>query len=231
MEVAKPKDPPAIAHHLRLEVADLKPFEEALSAFPHTKAIVRHRTGKKGEHPHLHVFFQLERELTKVGLKDRLRAFNDVFKSLKGQGEWTFRPHDSFEIWCKYVVKNPTHTVIKSDPILDATPRPLIVADPTVTPLQPKVIVRKAKARIDERMVAYCENELKWVRNAHFTLIHYEENICQSQCGKVMTQFTRGRFNDGQAIGWLRNLLYEFADDDLKDVLDRKYPSTAIKYL
>lgn len=226
--MSKPKDPPSLVHHLRFEVADLSAYEEAFKAFPWSKAIVKHITGKTGEHPHLHIWLEYERELTKVAVKDRLRAFNDIFKSISGQGEWSFRPHDSYANWCAYVKRNRSHIVLKGDEQLASCP---IVAEPTGTTTPPKVITLKPKGRIDERMVAYCETEMKWKRGAQFSLDDYFSRKCHVECGRVLTQFLRGRFNDPQAVGLLRNMLYEFADEGLKEGLEVRFPEGALKYL
>lgn len=228
------KDPPAVTHHLRIEVADLSPVIESLKVFPWSKAIVSHKDGKSGEHPHLHIFLEFERALTKVAAKDRLRKHNELFKSISGNSSWSFRPHDSYTVWCKYVCKNLSHTIIKGDEELDKiheeAPKVPIVADSPIRGVAPaKVIVKKRT--ISEKLISHCESELKWIRDTQFGLESYTAGICQKQVGKALTRFQRGKFNDPQAVCLLRNLLYEFADEDLKEYLDSHYPSAAIKYL
>lgn len=228
------EDIPADAHHLRLEVADLKPFYESLATFPGSKAIVIHKNGKTGEHPHLHVFFQLERKLTKVALKDRLRAHNEIFGTLKGQTMWSFRPHDNYTTWCKYVCRNLSHEIIKSDEELDKiheeTPKVPIVADSPIRGApQARIIVKKRT--VAERLVSYCEAEYKWVLNTQFTLDSYYDGTAKKMVGRALVEFTKGRFNDPQAVYMLRNLLYEFADDDLREFLKDHYPAASMKFL
>lgn len=99
------KDPPSDAHHLRLNgISDeMLVFLKGLKGW----CIVSHQGGSKGEHPHMHCFIKHQKPCTKVTVKDRLRK-SPPFQELKGNEDWSFRQHNSFEAWWQYVWRDPT---------------------------------------------------------------------------------------------------------------------------
>lgn len=95
------------------------------------------------------------------------------------------------------------------------------------------VTVKSPQPRLtqSEKMVKYCVTELRWKIDGQFDVESYTSGTCKDQCAKYAVIFTRGRFNDPQAISLLRHLLYEFADPELKLLLEKKYTQHAINYL
>lgn len=231
--MVKGDDPPATAHHLRLEVADLSQFIEPLKTFPWSKAIVCHQSGKTGEHPHLHIFFQLERELTRVALKNRLKAHHDVFKSLYGQSQWSFRPHDSYTIWCKYVCKNLSHSIIKSDEELDTiheeAPQVPIVANGPLqssnVPPARAIVVRKSRAMRD-RFISYLEKERNWKIGEHFIITAETPASYWGQCEREVieaaTEYWEAAFSFPEGERMCRYALYKFSCEEMREVIKDK---------
>lgn len=103
-----------------------------------------------------------------------------------------------------------------------------IVASTTPAVGPTVVVVKKSRMTITERLCHHAEHDLKWTRDGHWTLSHYEARICQKECAKHMTQYLRAKFNDPQAVVYLRNLMYEFADADLKEYLESRFTSNAL---
>lgn len=97
-------DPPAEAHHLRLEVDNL---DECLEVFKDMSncAAVRHEGGKGGEHPHLHIWVQYDTPVTAQTVRNRLKKF-PAFAAVKGNGDWSIRSHNAFDVWINYCMKD-----------------------------------------------------------------------------------------------------------------------------
>lgn len=231
--MTKSDDPPAIAHHVRIEVADLIQFYEPLKTFPGVKAIARHENGKTGEHPHLHVFFQLERELTRVALKNRLKAHHDVFKSLYGNAQWRCKAHDSYTNWCRYVCGNLSHSIIKSDEELDKiheeVPKVPFVANgllqsPGVPPARP-IVVRKSRAMRD-RFIDYLEKERKWKVNQHFIITPETPasywSSCEREVIEAATEYWEAAFSFPEGERMCRYALWKFSCDEMREVIKEK---------
>lgn len=232
------EDSPGVEKHLRFGNYSQELYD-VLVGFPGIKAIVLHTHGAKGEHPHIHVWYEADKPITNQTVRNRLKAYNDLFKSCKSQNDWSFRNHDDWDAWKNYVCSNPSHKVLLDYQDLKACSeaKSMIVA---VTPRTPAdlnapgprtVVAPKKRLTQSEKLIAYCVNDLKWKRDNEFNLQSYETGFAQRKVAKTMTQFLRGRFNDPQAVYILRNMLYEFADDDLKEVLEFKFPESAIKFL
>lgn len=98
------KDPPALAHHIRISGFS----DEMLHALAGLKdwCVVSHQGGSKGEHPHLHCYVKHTVACTKVTVKTRLKKLS-VFEKYSGNEDWSFRAHTSFEAWWEYVFRDP----------------------------------------------------------------------------------------------------------------------------
>lgn len=232
------KDPPAGPnwHYRFTPPANIEAFEEALKTLPGVRAIVKHMRGKKSERPHLHVFVEIGKLITKVGIKERLKAHSDLFASLKQRDQWALMPHDgldTYEPWCTYVCANLSHVIIKSDDVLDkihdeALKVPIVVDGPLQSPDCPPAIRHvggTSRMRWDEKICHNAEVELGWKRDGQFTLDQWytDSRAIQKKVEKHVTQYMRGRFNNNEAIKYARNLLYEFADWDFKEYLDELF--------
>lgn len=88
-------------------------------------------------------------------------------------------------------------------------------------PVTREVVVVKKRMTLAERFISHCENELHWKRDGQFGLDSYDYAV--GLVMKEMTAFLRAKFNDPQGVVIARNALYEFADDDLKEVLCRRF--------
>lgn len=238
-------DEPGQQKHLRFKCTEKAELAGILEGFPGVKAIVLHKMGKSGEHPHLHVWYEAEKPITNETVRNRLRKYNDFFKGLSGQNDWSSRNHDNFTAWADYVTRNLSHTVLLTYQDLslrssNALILPIDIGSPTRTvistpgPRAPAPRVVKSRLTQSEKMILYATNELHWVK-PRFTLSHYEDPHLRKQMFKELNQTvvrcTRGRFNDPQAISLLRNLLYEFADDDLQESLEQIFCKTANNFL
>lgn len=225
--------------HIRFKPA-IKDFAISWITKKSEKYIISEEIGVKDEGLHFHACFMTT--LTESSIR---KAFCDASKKLnipvaKGKGNGVYgstKPCTSEAYVCKAgkIISSKGYEAsqiadfVKEGAVKFAHKIPM----PTVaTPATERVIVaRKARLTMSERLCLHAERDLKWTRDGHWTLIHYEENIAQRECAKVMTRHLRAKFNDPQAVIMLRNMLYEFADEDLKEVLERKFPTNALNYV
>lgn len=223
--------------HIRFKPA-IKEFAVAWITKKSEKFIISEEIGVKDEGLHYHACFMTS--LTDSAIR---KAFCDASKKLnipvaKGKGNGVYgstKPCTSEAYVCKggKIVSSKGYEATQIEELIKegavkfahklSTP---IVA--TSIPTERVIVVRKARLTITERLCLHAETELKWKRDAHWTLEHYEANICQRECAKHMTQYLRAKFNDPQAVVYLRNLMYEFADDDLKEYLEKRFTSNAL---
>lgn len=230
------EDSPGVDKHLRFGNYT-EELHHVLVGFPGIKAIVLHTHGAKGEHPHIHVWYTAEKAVTNQTVRNRLKAYNDLFKLCKSQNDWSFRNHDSWETWKSYVCNNPSHKVLLDyqDLKTHSERQSLIIASTPRTPAElnapgPRVIEVKKKRLTDtDRLIAYCENELKWRRDEQWSLDSYE--TCKMEVRKHMVTVLRSKFNDPRGVVVARNCMWEFADEGLKDVLWRIFTDGVAKYL
>lgn len=223
--MSKSKDPPAPAHHLRIELSNLDEVTASLVSYQYARAVVKHIAGRTGEHPHLHVFLQWEKPITKVGAKDRLRKLPG-FASLHGNGDWSFRPHDSYANWCKYVAANISALSIKSDEDLDQafeeTPKVPIVSSPLNAPGAPAAITRvqtvKSRLTAEQRLIRYIEIEKGWLVGQKFT-IHHDVAKMTTEARKAVIEYSNGRVHNTQLIAMTRNVLFVFGTDEFQEYL------------
>ena len=90
--------------------------------------------------------------------------------------------------------------------------------------------IAKSRLRWDEKICHDAETRLKWKRPKpgdeveayEFSLESWMDGIAQKRVEKQVASFMKMRFNNNEAVKYCRNLLYEFADDDLRDYLERK---------
>lgn len=215
------QDPPGAEKHLRLEPGKRETaieHAELLKGFSGVKAIVLHLRGKTGEHPHLHVWWEsdISGGVTNQTVKNHLKAYNAAFGSYSGQQMWSMRNHNSYETWCNYVLKNGSHQVLLGNPELLAQSveaKLLITAEP-LSPETPVRIIKKPTA--EERLMRFCENELHWVRGNHFHLGHGTA-YWQREARSAVVTHTNNRLNNAQLQAQVRNVMYVFGDDDVKD--------------
>lgn len=234
-----PKDPAAPRHHLRIETPALDPVVEALSTFEWAKSVVKHLAGKKGEHPHLHIWLEFEKPLTKVAAKDRLRKHSDVFKSLSGNENWSFRPHDDYEAWCKYVCRNDSHSIIKGDDLLDQihdeVPKvPIVVDGPLRSPNCPPARVIKSRIPMREKFIQYLERDRYWKRGKQFSMLDkplgwWDE--FENEVVDAATEYWEAAFTVPEGIRMVKHAMWVFSDEDTRSTIQIKNRSAIKKSL
>lgn len=94
------KDPKVLSHHCRLG-RNSPELRAALSGLKGV-CVVSHAGGETGEHPHLHCWFQHDKETTAGTVKNRLHKLS-AFSDFKGNSDWSFRSHNDLPIWWEYV--------------------------------------------------------------------------------------------------------------------------------
>lgn len=236
--MVRSEDPPGVDKHLRFGkiVPDLL---ETLKTFPGVRAVVLHTHGKTGEHPHYHVFWTGEKPVTNQTVRNRLKAFNNLFLGYAGQNDWSIRNHDNYSNWVTYVTNNETSQQLltddKFDEIFENIPKLPIVIDsplrnnpPAALPTTTISIPRKKQLTSEEKLIAFITRESHWKLNSEWT-IGKVEYLAQTPdaayrryseiCAEKIVHYTMGRVYHNQHISLTRNLMYLFADDDLRESL------------
>lgn len=203
--------------HIRLGHFDARPWlVEALSNFPGLKGVVSHKSGTKGEHPHLHVFWEGE-AVTSATIKNRLRAHDSRFGELKGNGDWCLKPHDSWNNWAEYVTSNLTHKV--EIPFGDLPARSALKSvkhASSPSSLNPAVVVVKPKKKpMKDRIVDYCIDVLGWELDV--------TNPTPDQVYRACCACFTFNFHNGQGIAVMRHCIWEFSDEEAREnLMDRQ---------
>lgn len=225
-------DTPSPLKHLRF--GKISPeLSDILAGFPGVKSIVLHTHGAKGEHPHYHVWWEGD-SVTSETIRNRLRKHHDIFKSYSGQNDWSCRPHDSFETWAAYVQRNKTHKVLHTTVVMPELKDTieLVIATP-VTPAIKAPAPRTKKLNAEERLINYCIVEEGFKYN-QWGLQHYEiienKKKMHDLVAEVITSKSNGRLSPQQYIYIGRNVIWTFADPDLREHLTREWSADARKF-
>lgn len=216
------EDPPGAVKHVRFgKVSDA--ILEAISAYPGVKAVVLHTMGKKGEHPHYHIWWEGDSPITNQTLRNRLKVYSPVFGGFSGQNDWSFRNHDSYDTWCKYTTSNLSHKVLKADQKLKdvseaAKILPLsIVSDPPLSATVAPAVVRRAKLPMREKFIQYLKNDLAWVPGERFT-VHSE--LTEDEMSDIVidaaTEFWEMAFTIPEGARMVRHALWVFSSDEIR---------------
>lgn len=225
-------DTPSPLKHLRF--GKISPqLSDILIGFPGVKSIVLHTHGAKGEHPHYHVWWEGD-TITNETIRNRLRKHNDIFKSYSGQNEWSCRPHDSFETWAAYVQRNKTHQVLWTS--VDMPPPKDVIELVIATPQTPQIntpVPRVKKLTSEERLINYCIVEEGFKYNQwgkpHYEVIEYRTQM-HDKIAETLVAYANGRLDQRQMVYMGRNIMYTFADLDLKEFLAKQWSHDARKY-
>lgn len=229
--MVRSEDPPGLQKHIRLgKYTELLLL--AIKEFPGVKTVVLHTHGLKGEHPHLHVWWSSDKPVTNQTVRNRLKACNAIFANMSGQNDWSIRNHDSYETWAAYVQRNKTHKVlhgevppiIQHEPDVIPTPKTPIIAAP----------VRVKKLTAEERLMRYCLVEEGFTYK-QWGLAHYElgspyREKMYEQVSKALITYANGRLDNRQMTYMGRNIIWTFADEDLRDALTRNWSAEAKKF-
>lgn len=221
-QMVRSEDPPGDVKHLRFGRPD---HLEEIKQFPGVKAIVLHKKGKTGEHPHLHVWWEGEKAATNQTIRNHFKKqFPAIFGTdlYSGQQNWSFRNHDSWEVWAKYVCGNTSHEVLLSYRDLDAVSvnaKNLIVATP-ITASKPVILKKRPTA--EERLIAYAVTERKWEKGNHFkNATHHNWNQVADEARECVLEYANGRVHNTQLIAMVRNLMWVFSDAENREVLSK----------
>lgn len=211
-------------------------LSDILAGFPGVKSIVLHTHGAKGEHPHYHVWYEGTKAVTGETIRNHLRKHHEVFKSYSGQNDWSFRPHDNFETWAAYVQRNKTHKVLW---LAEGTEMPppkdtielIFPTPPTITPVIAAPKPKKLTA--EERLINYCIREEGFKYN-QWTTTHYEivelRKQMQDRVSEALVTYANGRLSNQQMIYMGRNIIWTFADPDLRVGLTNQWTQEARKF-
>lgn len=231
--MVRAEDPPGKDKHLRFgQYTD--ELTDVLKGFPGIKSIVLHTHGAKGEHPHLHVWWSGDKPVTNQTIRNRLKLHHDVFKKMSGQNEWSFRNHESYDTWSAYVQRNKTHKILYG--YLPPSPQEVIELVPTpATPAIPAPVkVRVKKLTAEERLINYCLREEGFKYN-QWTLAHYElgttyRDKMHKDVARALVTYANGRLDNRQMSYMGRNIIWTFADADLREVLTDNWSADAKKF-
>lgn len=207
------EDPPGGVKHLRFGSPD---HVSLIKGFPGVKAIVLHKMGKTGEHPHLHVWWEGD-VVTNQTIRNHLKKFDAVFMSYKSQNDWSFRNHDSWEAWAAYVTKNPSHEVLVPYLDLEEVSKQASLVVPKVSAATYTVTTRVKKPSAEERLMTYCERELQWVKDSQFTDLNMKK--VTDLCRVAVIDYSNGRLHNNQLIAMTRNVMFVFGDNSVKNHL------------
>lgn len=233
------EDPPAEVHHFVLgkTSAEIPPV---LIGLPWVKAVVSHDggygTGKWKAHFHYHVYAQFDRKYTKVNIKNLLKK-HEAFATHSGNPDWSFRPHDNYENWCQYVVKNHTAKLVKFDEMLQKAYDERKVEDQLLV-LKPesiqhvvdgqavKVVPRKSKA-MRVLFVEWLEEHRDFRRCETITLDNQDE--MRSIINDELCDYWEMAFAFNQAIQMVNHAYWVFATPPVRARIRSKFQSAILK--
>jgi len=214
------KDPVTADKHFRFGY----PSDELLAAlktFPGVKAIVLHKIGKKGEHPHYHVWIT-GAPATCNTIKSRLiKHSSHIASAAKTNGFWMAKAHDSYEAWGKYVMGNVSAEVLLDNPEAPLPPRaevPVVAVGGAGT--APTVVIKKVTARLPQRVqfVKYLENK-GWEFDEVKEWNMYEK---LDRIIEELTDWSENAFTTPNGAATVQHALYYFADTTARNVLKEK---------
>lgn len=222
------EDPPGPVKHLRLGRISPEALE-SLKTFPGSKAIVLHRYGKKGEHHHWHVWLEFERPITNMTVKNRLRAHNELWKAYNSQNDWSFRNHDSWDNWSKYVMANLSAEILMApaDRDLKPTPVPIVVmselsgagttahttSSDTIAPAPAVLSYRVQTPRSNQPMrtkfVNYLRKDLHW-DDGSIDSVNYEAK--KIELVDELTEYWQNAFTTPQGVQCIEHAMWVFGN-------------------
>ena len=233
------EDPPGAVKHIRFGKVG-EAILDQLKDFPGVKAVVLHTCGKKGEHPHYHIWWEGETPVTNQTLRNRLKARSPVFETFSGQNDWSYRNHDSWELWATYVTSNLSHKVLIPYKDLEAKSAaskilPLVIT-PGETPLTAAVprtaAVRTMKLPMREKFIQYLKTECKWKPGEEYG-VHSDLTPDQfaDRVIDAATEFWEMSFTIPEGARMVRHALWVFSTPEAQAVWKEKNRSAIKKML
>jgi len=133
-----------------------------------------------------------------------------------------------------YVQRNKTHKILHASvdiPVLK-DPVELILASPQTPAIQaPTPRVKKLTA--EERLINYCikEEGFKYNQwsNTHYDIMELRKQI-HDKVSEALVTYSNGRLSNQQMIYMGRNIIWTFADPDLKVGLTNQWTQEARKF-
>lgn len=193
-----------------------------LKTFPAIKAIVLHKTGKKGEHPHYHVWIT-GAPATSNTIKSRLiKHSSHIAAASKTNGFWMAKAHDSYEAWGKYVMGNVSAEVLLDNPEAPLPPKAElpVVASGGGGAVATTIVTVKASARLPQRVqfVKYLENK-GWEAESVKEWNMYEK---LDDLIEELTDWSENAFTTPNGSATVQHALYYFSDVVARNIIKKK---------
>lgn len=212
------EDPPGKIKHVRFgKVSD--DVLAVTKTFPGTKAIVLHTRGKRGEHPHYHIWWEDDVAVTNQTVRNRLHRHNDLFKSFSGQNDWSIRNHDSWEKWAEYVTSNPSHLVLLDHlnlSSLSEAKKAVPIVAVAVTPVTYTIQKPKRSESMRSKFVQYLKSELHWEKECITPDNRREKKRILIE---ELVDFWENAFTTPQGAACIEHAVWYFADEALNKEL------------
>lgn len=201
------EDPPGAVKHLRF--GNHRPeLLAALKDFPGVKCVVLHTHGKKGEHPHLHVWWEGE-NVTNQTVRNRLKRHNEsIFGACKSQNDWSMRNHDSWEQWANYVCSNMSHEVLieyRDIAEVSSNNNLPVAVGPLHNNPPPAIVITRKNQTMRQKFIYYLQNEIGWNIGSR--------NPLPEEVIKHAIDFWEGGFTNPEGVRMCRHALYMFSDE------------------
>lgn len=218
--MVRSEDPPGKVKHVRFgKISD--DVLTNIKTFPGVKAVVLHTHGKRGEHPHYHIWWESDTAVTNQTIRNRLQAHHVTFKSFSGQNDWSIRNHDSWDKWAAYVTENPTHMVLLDyanlKELSEKKQLPIVATGGTAEAAVPTIVKYSVqKPRRNESMrakfVNYLSKELHW----HKESITLENRVSKKkEMIELLVDYWENAFTTPQGAACIEHAMWYFADEEL----------------
>lgn len=214
-------------YHLRLEHTQVE-LDKAIGFLKDISGSVAvyHMRGKRGEHPHLHVWYPLDTEIKSEAFLARLKK-QSAFSAYSGNKQWSVRLHNDFINWWHYVWKgdkgqwcpyNNIDGLVKPDLVVatevndKATEGSHTSVVFTSTPVKPN---RKKPMKV--QFIEYLQKEEQWVLGERFRSQHaWDPKRVYAECAKQCSEFWEDAFTVPEGERMVRHAAFKFSDDALR---------------
>lgn len=201
-------------------------YLEQWKAFPGVRAIALHLRGKKAERPHYHIWWESDTSVTNEEVKDRLRAFSDLFA--KPFQNWKFTVGSEgvshFVTWSNYVVDGAKGSMVLYETPDDTHPPlpkiPIVAVGGAGATTAAPAIVRLPSNRAPQRVrfVAHLKS-LNW-REGDVKAWNMYEKL--DEIVNELTEWAENAFTTPNGAVVVQHALWTFADEAARNVLKVK---------